>query len=207
MNTKLGIYRKIIKRPLDLILSSIALIFFSPLFILIATLVKLKLGSPIIFKQERPGLNEKIFTMYKFRTMSDERDENGDLLPNEMRHNRFGKALRSTSLDELPEIFNIIKGDMSFIGPRPLLVEYLPLYNSFQKQRHTVRPGLSGFAQINGRNMTTWEKRFEYDVEYVKNISFLLDFIIVLKTILKVFKREGVNNSESVTMDKFKGTS
>src|SRR5699024_1049103 len=179
MNTKLGIYRKIIKRPLDLILSSIALIFFSPLFILIATLVKLKLGSPIIFKQERPGLNEKIFTMYKFRTMSDERDENGDLLPNEMRHNRFGKALRSTSLDELPEIFNIIKGDMSFIGPRPLLVEYLPLYNSFQKQRHTVRPGLSGFAQINGRNMTTWEKRFEYDVEYVKNISFLLDFIIV----------------------------
>jgi len=171
-------YRKYFKRPLDFILSLIAIIVLSPVFIIIAILVRIKLGSPVIFKQDRPGLNEKIFTMYKFRTMTDERDENGELLPDSKRLTKFGRMLRSTSLDELPELFNILKGDMSFVGPRPLLVEYLPLYNEQQRRRHEVRPGLTGYAQVNGRNAISWEEKFKYDLEYVEKISFLLDLKI-----------------------------
>jgi lipopolysaccharide/colanic/teichoic acid biosynthesis glycosyltransferase len=204
--SKGGLYRRYFKRPMDFILSLFVIIILSPVFLIIALLVKINLGSPVVFKQKRPGLNEKIFTLYKFRTMTDERDENGELLPNHIRLTKFGKFLRSTSLDELPELFNILKGDMSFIGPRPLLVEYLPLYNEHQKKRHNVRPGLSGLAQVNGRNELTWEEKFDYDVKYVENVSFLLDIKLIFKTIFKVFKREGINKSEQITMEKFKGT-
>ncbi|MGB3914631.1 MAG: sugar transferase [Dethiobacteria bacterium] len=203
---KTGIYGRYFKRLLDFILSLIALVVLSPVFLIIALLVRIKLGSPVLFKQERPGLNEKIFTIYKFRTMTDERDENGELLPNHLRLTKFGRALRSSSLDELPELFNILRGDMSFIGPRPLLIEYLPLYNEQQRRRHAVRPGLTGLAQVNGRNAITWEEKFNYDLEYVDNLSFLLDLKIMVKTIVKVLKREGINSSEAVTMEKFKGT-
>ncbi|MFY9257194.1 MAG: sugar transferase [Dethiobacteria bacterium] len=203
---KTGIYGRYFKRLLDFILSLIALVVLSPVFLIIALLVRIKLGSPVLFKQERPGLNEKIFTIYKFRTMTDERDENGELLPNHLRLTKFGRALRSSSLDELPELFNILRGDMSFIGPRPLLIEYLPLYNEQQRRRHAVRPGLTGLAQVNGRNAITWEEKFHYDLEYVDNLSFLLDLKIMVKTIVKVLKREGINSSEAVTMEKFKGT-
>jgi undecaprenyl phosphate N,N'-diacetylbacillosamine 1-phosphate transferase len=199
-------YRKYFKRPLDFILSLIAIIVLSPVFIIIAILVRIKLGSPVIFKQDRPGLNEKIFTMYKFRTMTDERDENGELLPDSKRLTKFGRMLRSTSLDELPELFNILKGDMSFVGPRPLLVEYLPLYNEQQRRRHEVRPGLTGYAQVNGRNAISWEEKFVYDVEYVDKLSFLLDIKIIIYTILKVFKREGINSETAATMEPFKGS-
>ena len=199
-------YRKFFKRPMDVVLSLLAIIFLSPVMLLVGILVRVKLGSPIIFKQKRPGLNEEIFTVYKFRTMNDETDENGELLPNHIRLTKFGRILRSTSLDELPELFNILKGDMSVVGPRPLLIEYLPLYNEHQKRRHNVSPGLSGLAQVSGRNAITWEEKFDYDVEYIDNISFLLDFKIIIQTFLKVFKREGVNSSESVTMEKFRGT-
>lgn len=191
---------------MDFILSLIAIIILSPIMLIIALLVKINLGSPVIFKQERPGLNEKIFTMYKFRTMTDERDENGELLPDCIRLTKLGRFLRSTSLDELPELFNILKGDMSIIGPRPLLVEYLPLYNDYQRRRHEVKPGLTGLAQVNGRNNITWEEKFNYDIEYVNNISLLLDFKIIIKTLIKVLKQEGVNSSSIVTMEKFKGT-
>lgn len=201
-----GIYNQYIKRPLDFVLALLAIIILSPIFLIIALLVRINLGSPIIFKQERPGLNEEIFTMYKFRTMTNETDENGVLLPNELRHTRFGRILRSTSLDELPELFNILKGDMSFIGPRPLLIEYLPLYNAHQKKRHDVRPGLSGLAQVRGRNSISWEEKFDYDLYYVENISFLLDVKLMFETIIKVIKRDGVNSSETVTMEKFTGT-
>ena len=187
-------------------LSLFAIIVLSPLLIVIAILVKIKLGSPVLFKQERPGLNGKIFTLYKFRTMTDYRDADGELLPNHIRLTKFGRILRSTSLDELPEFFNVIKGDMSLIGPRPLLVEYLPLYNDHQKRRHEVRPGLSGLAQVNGRNAISWEEKFDYDVAYVENISFILDCKIMARTLLKVFKREGINSSDSVTMEKFRGS-
>ncbi len=203
---KSGIYRRFFKRPMDFFLSLTALIILSPVLVIIGLLVRIKLGSPVIFKQERPGLNEKIFTMYKFRTMTEEKDENGKLLPNKKRLTKFGKLLRATSLDELPELFNVLKGDMSLIGPRPLLTEYLPLYNEHQKHRHDVRPGISGLAQINGRNAITWEEKFDYDVEYVKNISLKLDCTIIFQTFLKVIKREGINSSEFVTMKKFKGT-
>jgi lipopolysaccharide/colanic/teichoic acid biosynthesis glycosyltransferase len=202
-----GIYRRILKRPMDFILSLMAIIVLSPVLIIVSILVRFKLGSPVLFKQKRPGLNEKIFTMYKFRTMTDEKDENGELLPNHMRLTKFGRILRATSLDELPELFNILNGDMSIIGPRPLLIEYLPLYNEKQKHRHDVRPGLSGLAQVNGRNSINWEDKFAYDVEYVENISFLSDVKLIVQTFLKVFKREGVNKSQNVTMEKFKGTS
>ena len=198
-------YKKYIKRVLDFILSLIALIILSPILLIIAILVRIKLGSPIIFKQKRPGLNEKIFTLYKFRTMTDEKDEVGNLLPDEKRLNKFGKFLRSTSLDELPEILNVLKGEMSFVGPRPLLVEYLELYDEKQKYRHKVRPGLTGLAQINGRNDTTWEARFNHDVEYVKNVTFLNDIKIIFKTIKLVFTRKGINANGSVTMTKFTG--
>ena len=186
-------YAKYIKRTLDLILSLMALIVLMPLMIIIGILVRINLGSPIIFKQKRPGKNEKVFTLYKFRTMTDKRDIDGNLLPDEYRLTKFGKFLRSTSLDELPELINIIKGDMAIVGPRPLLVEYLPLYNEKQKLRHDVRPGLTGLAQISGRNAITWEEKFKDDLEYVNNITFIQDAKIILKTITKVFKREGIS--------------
>lgn len=203
--SKGGIYRKYIKRVMDFILSLIAIIVLSPIMLLVALLVRTNLGSPVIFKQERPGLNEKIFTMYKFRTMTDERDENGELLPDSERLTKFGKFLRSTSLDELPELFNILKGDMSIVGPRPLLVEYLPLYNEHQRRRHEVRPGLSGLAQVNGRNAISWEEKFDLDVQYVDNITFLGDWKIILLTIKKALMREGINSETAVTMEPFKG--
>lgn len=200
-----GIYERYVKRPQDFLLALIALIVLSPVLLIVAVLVRVKLGSPVLFTQDRPGLNEKIFKMYKFRTMTDERDEFGELLPNHKRLTQFGKMLRATSLDELPELFNILKGDMALIGPRPLLIEYLPLYNDIQKHRHDVRPGLSGLAQVNGRNSISWEEKFDYDISYVESISFLLDCKIVAKTILKVFKRDGVNKTETITMEKFRG--
>lgn len=200
-----GIYRRYIKRPLDFILSLCALVILSPVMLLIAVLVRTKLGKPVIFKQQRPGLNEKIFTLYKFRTMTDERNENGQLLPDEARLTKFGKFLRSTSLDELPELFNILKGDMSIVGPRPLLVEYLPLYSRRQRRRHEVRPGLTGLAQVSGRNAISWQQRFELDVQYVDNITFLGDMRIVLSTIKKVLAKEGISSASSATMEPFTG--
>lgn len=199
------IYKQFFKRPMDFILSLLAIAFLSPVLLIVALLVRFKLGSPVIFKQKRPGLNEKIFTMYKFRTMTDERDNNGDLLPDSFRLTSFGKKLRASSLDELPELFNILKGDMSIIGPRPLLVEYLPLYNERQKRRHEVRPGLSGLAQIGGRNAIEWEDKFTLDVKYVDNISFLGDWNIIITTLRKVVIREGISSGTSVTMQPFKG--
>jgi len=201
-----GIYRKYFKRPMDIILSLIALIVLSPILLIVALLVRIKLGSPVIFKQQRPGINEKIFIMYKFRTMTDERDKNGELLPDSIRLTKFGKFLRSTSLDELPELFNILKGDMSVIGPRPLLVEYLPLYDEYQKRRHEVRPGLSGLAQVSGRNAINWEDKFNLDVEYVDNISFFGDWKIIFLTLKKVFIREGISSNTAVTMEPFRGS-
>lgn len=200
-----GIYRRFLKRPMDLILSLMAIIVLSPVLIIVAILVRLKLGSPVLFKQKRPGLNEKIFTMYKFRTMTDEKDENGELLPDSVRLTKFGRMLRSTSLDELPELFNILKGDMSIVGPRPLLIQYLELYNQHQKRRHEVRPGLSGHAQVNGRNAISWEDKFNLDVEYVDNVSFIGDWKIILLTIKKVFVKEGISSDTSVTMEPFRG--
>ena len=201
-----GPYERFIKRPLDIIISLIVIILFSWLYLILAILVRVKLGSPVIFKQARPGKDEKIFKLYKFRTMTDARDADGNLLPDGDRLTKFGKTLRATSLDELPEMFNILKGDMSLIGPRPLLVEYLPLYNAEQKHRHDVRPGLTGLAQANGRNAITWEKRFEYDVEYVGNISFSMDVKIIFQTIKTVFKKEGINSATDATMEAFTGT-
>lgn len=199
-------YAKYVKRPLDFMLSLIAIIILSPLLLIVAILVRIKLGKPVIFKQQRPGKNEKIFTLYKFRTMTDKKDENGNLLPDEQRLTKFGKALRSTSLDELPELINILKGDMAIVGPRPLLVEYLPLYNEEQKHRHDVRPGLTGLAQISGRNAITWEEKFKDDIEYVNNTTFIQDTKIILKTFIKVFKRDGINQEGNATMRKFEGT-
>lgn len=198
-------YAKYFKRILDFILSLIAIIILSPVLLIVAVLVRIKLGSPVIFKQQRPGKDEKIFTLYKFRTMTDKKDENGNLLPDSERLTKFGKVLRSTSLDELPELFNILKGDMAIVGPRPLLVEYLPLYNKEQKHRHDVRPGLTGLAQISGRNSISWEEKFKEDIIYVKNITFISDMKIILKTIIKVFKREGISQKNNVTIEKFKG--
>lgn len=191
-NPKGGIYRRFVKRPMDFILSLIAIIVLSPIFIVVAILVRTKLGSPVLFKQKRPGLNEEIFMMYKFRTMTDETDKNGNLLPDSVRLTKFGRLLRSTSLDELPELFNILKGDMSIIGPRPLAVQYLPYYTEQERIRHTVRPGLSGLAQINGRNTVSWEQRFSYDIKYVTNITFIGDIKIIFGTILKSIKRADI---------------
>lgn len=202
-----GIYERFFKRLIDIICSLIAIIFLSWVLAIVAILVRLKLGSPVLFKQERPGKNEKIFKLYKFRTMTDEKDENGELLPDSIRLTKFGKFLRSTSLDELPELYNILKGDMSIIGPRPLLVEYLPLYNDKQKRRHEVRPGLSGYAQVNGRNSVTWEEKFNLDVEYVDKITFIGDVKIIFQTIFNVLKKEGISSATSATMEKFKGSS
>lgn len=205
-SSKVSIYGRLIKRPMDFILSLIAIIMLSPVFLIVAFLVKTKLGSPVLFKQERPGLHGNIFKMYKFRTMTDEKNEDGELLPDSVRLTKFGKFLRSTSLDELPGLFNIFKGDMSIIGPRPLLVQYLPLYNEHQKRRHEVRPGLSGLAQVNGRNAISWEEKFNYDVEYVDNVSFTTDWKIILLTIKKVFIREGINSETAATMEYFEGS-
>lgn len=193
-------YKKFFKRFFDIVLSLLALIVLSPVMLITAILIKIKLGSPVIFKQKRPGKNEKIFTLHKFRTMTDKKDENGNLLPDSERLTKFGKILRSTSIDELPELINIIKGDMSIVGPRPLLVEYLELYSETEKRRHDVRPGLTGLAQVNGRNATTWEERFKYDIEYVNKITFWEDLKIILKTIKKVFVREGISQANSDTM-------
>ena len=198
-------YDKVIKRAADFLLALFALLVLAIPLGILSVLVKTKLGSPVLFRQERPGKNGEIFTLYKFRTMTDERDGNGELLPDEIRLTKFGRLLRSLSLDELPELYNILKGDMSFVGPRPLLVRYLPLYSERQAMRHNVRPGLTGLAQVNGRNLLTWEEKFEWDVKYVENISPWLDIKILFKTVLNVLKREGISSETSATMEEFKG--
>lgn len=205
MRHKAGFYEKYIKRLLDIVLSGCALIVLSPLLLVTAILVRVKLGSPVIFCQERPGRDEKIFKLHKFRSMSDARDENGNLLPDEIRLGKFGRNLRATSLDELPELWDIFRGKMSIVGPRPLLVKYLPLYNDEQHRRHDVRPGLTGWAQVHGRNLASWEERFAYDVDYVDNISFALDVKIIFMTIRCVFAREGISAEGSATMEDFVG--
>lgn len=197
-------YEKVFKRIFDFILALVLLVLFSPVILITALLLKITQGS-VIFAQNRPGLDEKIFKIYKFKTMSDERDEKGELLSDELRLKAFGKIVRSLSLDELLQLFNVLKGDMSFVGPRPLLVEYLSLYNEEQKLRHKVRPGITGWAQVNGRNAISWQKKFELDVYYVKNISFLLDLKIMFLTALKVLKRSGVSKEGHVTTEKFNG--
>ena len=199
-------YRKFLKRWLDVIIAFTALVLLSPVLLVTAVLVRIKLGSPVIFKQERPGYQGKIFRLYKFRSMTDKRGEDGKLLPDEVRLTAFGKKLRATSLDELPELWNILKGDMSLIGPRPLLVKYLPLYNAFQRQRHDVRPGLTGWAQVNGRNAISWEERFELDVYYVKHISLWLDIKIIMRSIMVVFSHKDINSGTDATMEAFQGT-
>lgn len=202
-----GVYQKLFKRPMDFVLSLLAIIVLSPVIVAVAILVRIKLGSPILFRQDRPGRNEKIFTMMKFRTMTSKRDSQGQLLPDDQRLTKFGKFLRSTSLDELPELVNILKGDMSIIGPRPLLVQYLPLYNETQKRRHEVRPGLSGLAQVSGRNAIQWPDKFALDVQYVDHITFLGDWKIIFRTIEKVFRREGISSETAATMTPFQGNS
>ena len=206
MSHKKGFYEKYIKRPQDFLCASVALVVLSPVIGITAILVKKKLGSPVIFSQDRPGLDGKTFRLYKFRTMTDERDENGNLLPDEDRLPPFGIKLRSTSLDELPELINIWKGDMSVVGPRPLLVRYLSRYNEHQARRHEVRPGFTGLAQVHGRNAISWEEKFDLDVKYVDNVSFLGDWKIILQTVLTVLKREGVSSATSVTMEEFMGS-
>lgn len=200
-----NVYRNYVKRLLDIILSASSLIILSPLMLAMALLIRIKLGRPVIFCQKRPGKDERIFKMYKFRSMTNCRNEKGDLLPDGERLTSFGKKLRATSLDELPELFNILKGDMSIVGPRPLLVEYLPLYNTEQRRRHDLKPGLTGLAQVNGRNTITWEEKFRLDVEYVENISFLTDLKILAATVIKVLTREGINENGNATMELFKG--
>lgn len=202
-----GVYEKYIKRIIDVMCSIFILLLFWWIYIIVAILVRIKLGSPVIFKQERPGKNGKIFNLYKFRSMSNAKDNNGNLLPDEIRLTRFGKILRATSMDELPELFNILKGDMSLIGPRPLSVEYLPYYTDQEMHRHDVRPGLSGLAQVNGRNGLQWEKRFAYDLNYVNKITFWGDLKIILLTIVKVFKRDGVvvrGTGKTIDFDKYR---
>jgi len=199
-------YKLFFKRFFDFILSLIAIIMLSPVYLIVIVLVRIKLGSPVFFTQKRPGKDEKIFKMYKFRTMTNEVDENGNLLPDDKRLTKFGKLLRSTSLDELPELFNILKGDMSIVGPRPLLVRYLPLYNEYQKHRHDARPGFTGWAQCNGRNSISWEEKFDLDVYYVNHITFLLDVKIIFKTVKTVLCREGISSEASATMEEFRGS-
>ena len=200
-----GFYERYIKRLQAIVLSLIAIIILSPILLITYLLVRVKFGKPAIFIQKRVGKDGKVFDLYKFRTMTNQRDEDGKLLPDDQRLTSFGKKLRSTSLDELPELFNVLKGDMALIGPRPLLVKYLPLYNNEQARRHEVRPGLTGYAQVNGRNTITWEDRLKLDVEYVDNVTFLNDWKIIFKTIKTVFKREGIPEKGSATMDEFKG--
>lgn len=199
-------YEQYVKRPQDFLCALLACVALSPVLLILAFLVRIKLGSPVLFAQERPGLNGKIFKLHKFRTMTNAMDENGELLPDDARLTPFGKALRATSLDELPEIFAILTGKMAVCGPRPLLVKYLPLYNKRQARRHEVRPGFTGLAQINGRNSITWEEKFEWDVQYVDNITFLGDWKIVFKTLLTVIRRDGISSTTSVTMEEFRGS-
>lgn len=206
MKHKAGFYEKYIKRLLDVSLSLLALLLLSPVLLVLIVLGAVKMKGNPFFTQQRPGRNEKVFRLIKFRTMTCETDADGNLLPDEQRLTRYGKLLRSTSLDELPELINILKGDMSIVGPRPLLVKYLPLYNDEQKHRHDVRPGLTGWAQVNGRNTITWEEKFEYDVWYVQIISFMVDVKVVFLTIKKVFCREGISAEDSATMEAFTGT-
>ena len=198
-------YKSFFKRLIDIVVSVVFILCFWWLYIVLALLIKIKLGGPVLFKQERPGLNGKIFTMYKFRSMTDGRDKNGKLLSDNERLTSFGRVLRATSLDEIPEFFNVLKGDMSLVGPRPLLVEYLPRYNEFQARRHEVKPGITGWAQINGRNAISWEDKFKYDVEYVVNQSFLMDLKILFLTVKKVVVRENINQGQDVTMEVFRG--
>lgn len=202
----MSFYRKYGKRIFDLCLTIPAFVVLSPVMLVTAGLVAVKLGRPVLFTQERPGYKEKIFRMYKFRTMTDARNANGELLSDEERLTPFGEKLRSTSLDELPELLNILKGDMSLVGPRPLLVQYLPLYNKRQHKRHSVLPGITGLAQINGRNSISWEEKFEYDVQYAKHVTFFGDLKILFETVFKVLKREGINSENSATMEDFTGT-
>ncbi|NBH81509.1 sugar transferase [bacterium C-53] len=199
-------YRRFFKRCFDFSLSLTAIVLLSPVYLALAILVRLKLGSPVLFRQRRPGKDGVIFGMYKFRSMTEERDENGELLPDEKRLTSFGKKLRATSLDELPELFNILKGDMSIVGPRPLLVQYLPLYNEEQKHRHDVLPGLTGLAQVNGRNAISWEEKFRLDVEYAGNVTFMGDLKIILKTAVSVLRHEGISSDTHATMEPFTGT-
>ena len=198
-------YKSFFKRLIDIVVSVVFILCFWWLYIVLALLIKIKLGGPVLFKQERPGLNGKIFTMYKFRSMTDGRDKNGKLLSDSERVTSFGRVLRATSLDEIPEFVNVLKGDMSLVGPRPLLVEYLPRYNEFQARRHEVKPGITGWAQINGRNAISWEDKFRYDVEYVINQSFLMDLKILFLTVKKVVVRENINQGQDVTMEVFRG--
>ena len=203
---KPGIYEKYVKRMLDIVLSLAFILLFWWIYVIISLLVRVKLGSPVLFRQPRPGKDGKIFDMIKYRTMTDQRDEKGELLPDELRLTKFGKLLRATSLDELPEIFLILKGDLSIIGPRPLLVSYLPLYNEHQKRRHEVKPGLTGYAQVNGRNAISWEEKFDLDVWYVDHVSFVTDIKILFKTVQVVFKRSGISSGTSETMEAFVGS-
>ena len=199
-------YCKYIKRMLDIVMSFLGIAVLSPVMLVTAFFVRIKLGSPVIFRQKRPGKAGKVFEMYKFRSMTDEKDASGRLMPDEVRLTDFGKKLRATSLDELPELFNILKGDMSVVGPRPLLVEYLPLYDKRQKKRHDVRPGLTGLAQVKGRNAVSWEEKFKWDVRYVNNVSFRLDMNVLLETVKVVIRRDGIQAEGSVTMGRFEGT-
>ena len=206
MEHQAGLYEAYVKRLLDLVLSAVALLLLSPVMLIVAVLVRCHLGAPVIFCQERPGKDEEIFKLYKFRSMTDACDAYGQLLPDELRLTRFGRFLRSTSLDELPELWNIFKGDMSIVGPRPLLVKYLPLYNEEQRHRHDVTPGLTGWAQVHGRNLCSWEEKFDYDIWYVDHVSFILDLQIIFLTVKSVLKREGISSEDSATMEEFTGT-
>ena len=197
-------YKHFFKRLIDFILSLIALIVLSPILLIVAILVRTKLGSPVIFKQERPGLNEKIFTLYKFRTMTDAKDEQGNLLPDEIRLTKFGKLLRSTSLDELPELFNILKGDMAIVGPRPLMTRYVPYYTEEERARHSIRPGMTGYAQVKGRNSLTWDEKFKYDLYYVNHVTFLVDIKVILDTIKIVIKHEGISLGDLGNLDDYR---
>ena len=203
---KKGFYEKFIKLPQDVVIALLALLLLWPVMLVVAILVRTKLGSPIIFKQERAGKNGKAFYMYKFRTMSDEKDENGVLLPDEERLGKFGKVLRSTSMDELPSFLNVLRGQIALVGPRALYMKYIPRYSEEQKRRLEVRPGVTGLAQVSGRNAISWEERFEYDVQYVDKITFLGDWKIIFRTVGTVFKREGINSASSVTMEEFRGS-
>lgn len=205
MGHKKGFYEKYIKRPQDFCCALLACIVLSPVLLVVAILVRVKLGSPVMFSQERPGLNGKIFKLYKFRTMTSETDEEGNLLPDEQRLTSFGKKLRATSLDELPELGCILTGKMSVVGPRPLLVKYLPLYNEHQARRHEVRPGFTGYAQANGRNALSWEEKFDMDVEYVDHVTFRGDWKIIFQTVKTVLKKEGISSDTSATMEEFRG--
>ena len=205
MSHKKGIYEKYVKRPQDFCLSLMAAVVLSPVMGIVAVLVKKKLGSPVLFTQDRPGLNGKVFKMYKFRSMTDAKDKKGELLPDDVRLTSFGRKLRATSLDELPELFNIIKGDMAIVGPRPLLVRYLPRYDKHQARRHEVKPGFTGYAQVHGRNAISWAEKFDKDVYYVDHISFLGDWRIIFQTIKTVLKREGISSETAATMEEFMG--